>query len=540
MAQLASVMEDDPLPPVDDPALLLGLPRSPDTAVVALDDDGRPVGAAWWHLRDRSLVVAPDGAPVPETVVAVVPAVRGQGVRSSPARRPRGPRRRARPRPVGPQRPHPQPRRPPLQPRGVRGRGEGPRTARRRDGPGAAVGRPHAVAQGAGVDPRRRCGQPAGAAHRDARQTRGPVRRRLPPDRLPVEQLPAQQGVATCGSPSSTTRPRSTITCPTAARGISTAPRAACWCCRRIKAMSARAGRRAPPTALWRNAELIRQVGPEVVVLVERRCGVPARLSRRRHGAPGLRRGHDHGDDAGRRRRRRTLRRGAGRRRRDRRSRSRLRLQAGRARERPRHQRGVRLDDRPCARPARTAGRRRRRRRSRRSRRPAAARTGRRRVRAQLCATGLLARRRHDATPTGRRTWTSCPTSRPSISTTRRGRCAPRAGCARRRGSPQGVGAQIACSAGAHVGGEVGDSVVCFARVCRGGRPASSMRCCCREPSCARARWCAGPIVDDGVVVGPDARVGGGSEGEVALVGRPVELSAGTVVPPGGRLPEED
>ena len=47
-------------------------------------------------------------------------------------------------------------------------------------------------------------------------------------------------------------------------------------------------------------------------------------------------------------------------------------------------------------------------------------------------------------------------------------------------------------------------------------------------------------ILDDGVVVGPEARVGGGSEGEVALVGRPVELSAGTVVPPGGRLPEED
>jgi len=47
-------------------------------------------------------------------------------------------------------------------------------------------------------------------------------------------------------------------------------------------------------------------------------------------------------------------------------------------------------------------------------------------------------------------------------------------------------------------------------------------------------------ILDDGVVVGPEARVGGGSEGEVALVGRAVELSAGTVVPPGGRLPEED
>jgi glucose-1-phosphate adenylyltransferase len=47
-------------------------------------------------------------------------------------------------------------------------------------------------------------------------------------------------------------------------------------------------------------------------------------------------------------------------------------------------------------------------------------------------------------------------------------------------------------------------------------------------------------ILADGVVVGPDARVGDGSEGEVALVGRAVELSAGTVVPPGGRLPEED
>ena len=80
MAQLASVMEDDPLPPADDPALLLGLPSSPDTAVVALDDDGRPIGVAWWHLRDRSLVVAPDGAPVPEIVVAVVPAARGRGV----------------------------------------------------------------------------------------------------------------------------------------------------------------------------------------------------------------------------------------------------------------------------------------------------------------------------------------------------------------------------------------------------------------------------------------------------------------------------
>jgi GNAT superfamily N-acetyltransferase len=80
MAQLASVIEDDPAPPADDPALLLGLPPSPDTAVVAVDHDGRPIGAAWWHVRDRSLVVTQDGAPVPEIVVGVVPAARGRGV----------------------------------------------------------------------------------------------------------------------------------------------------------------------------------------------------------------------------------------------------------------------------------------------------------------------------------------------------------------------------------------------------------------------------------------------------------------------------
>jgi len=45
---------------------------------------------------------------------------------------------------------------------------------------------------------------------------------------------------------------------------------------------------------------------------------------------------------------------------------------------------------------------------------------------------------------------------------------------------------------------------------------------------------------DDGVVVGPDARVGGEADGEIALVGRAAELAAGTVVPAGGRLPEED
>lgn len=80
MARLASVIEDRPLPPADDPGLVRGLPLSPDTAVLALDHDGHPVGAAWWHFRDCPLVVTPDGAQVPELVVAVMPSYRGRGV----------------------------------------------------------------------------------------------------------------------------------------------------------------------------------------------------------------------------------------------------------------------------------------------------------------------------------------------------------------------------------------------------------------------------------------------------------------------------
>jgi GNAT superfamily N-acetyltransferase len=80
MARLALVLEDCPLPPADDPELARGLPPSPDTSVLALDHNGHPVGAAWWHLRDNPLVAAPDGGPVPELVVAVLPDARGRGV----------------------------------------------------------------------------------------------------------------------------------------------------------------------------------------------------------------------------------------------------------------------------------------------------------------------------------------------------------------------------------------------------------------------------------------------------------------------------
>ncbi|MBA3905650.1 MAG: GNAT family N-acetyltransferase [Pseudonocardiales bacterium] len=80
MARLASSIEDRPPPPVDDPELAQGLPPSPDTSVLALDQDGHAIGAAWWHFRTPPLVMTPDGAQVPELVVAVTPADRGRGV----------------------------------------------------------------------------------------------------------------------------------------------------------------------------------------------------------------------------------------------------------------------------------------------------------------------------------------------------------------------------------------------------------------------------------------------------------------------------
>jgi GNAT superfamily N-acetyltransferase len=80
MARLASVIEDRPLPPADDPGLVRMLPPAPDMAVLALDHQGHPVGAAWWHFRDRPLVAVPAGAPIPELVVAVTPRDRRRGV----------------------------------------------------------------------------------------------------------------------------------------------------------------------------------------------------------------------------------------------------------------------------------------------------------------------------------------------------------------------------------------------------------------------------------------------------------------------------
>ncbi|GAA1878962.1 hypothetical protein GCM10009836_70460 [Pseudonocardia ailaonensis] len=69
MARFASVIEDRPLPPPDDPELQL--PSSPDAVVVAEPE----LGAAWWTFVEPPLV-----AGAPELVVAVTPTARGRGL----------------------------------------------------------------------------------------------------------------------------------------------------------------------------------------------------------------------------------------------------------------------------------------------------------------------------------------------------------------------------------------------------------------------------------------------------------------------------
>jgi GNAT superfamily N-acetyltransferase len=80
MARLACGLEDRPLPAADDPDLVALLPGQEDTAVIATDDDGRPIGAAWWHINEPSLLRDQSGEPLPEMTMAVAEGHRGKGV----------------------------------------------------------------------------------------------------------------------------------------------------------------------------------------------------------------------------------------------------------------------------------------------------------------------------------------------------------------------------------------------------------------------------------------------------------------------------
>jgi ribosomal protein S18 acetylase RimI-like enzyme len=80
MACLAATLEDSPEPAADDPVVLELLPERSDVALVARDDRGQALGAAWWHVPNTPLLRGPDGTAVPELVLAVKDADRGRGV----------------------------------------------------------------------------------------------------------------------------------------------------------------------------------------------------------------------------------------------------------------------------------------------------------------------------------------------------------------------------------------------------------------------------------------------------------------------------
>lgn len=79
IARLACTLADRPLPPADDPEVLAVLPDG-SGALIASDDDLRPVGVAWWHVHAPPLLRDADGRALPELVVAVLKHVCGRGV----------------------------------------------------------------------------------------------------------------------------------------------------------------------------------------------------------------------------------------------------------------------------------------------------------------------------------------------------------------------------------------------------------------------------------------------------------------------------
>ena len=56
------------------------LPSFPENAVVAVDECGRPLGAAWWFLHDPPLMVDSGGGSVPAMTIAVKETQRRHGI----------------------------------------------------------------------------------------------------------------------------------------------------------------------------------------------------------------------------------------------------------------------------------------------------------------------------------------------------------------------------------------------------------------------------------------------------------------------------
>jgi GNAT superfamily N-acetyltransferase len=80
MARLACVIEERPLPTPESSEVRDLLPGPTDQALLATDETGQPLGAAWWFFHTPPLLYATDGRPLPELAVAVIETARGEGV----------------------------------------------------------------------------------------------------------------------------------------------------------------------------------------------------------------------------------------------------------------------------------------------------------------------------------------------------------------------------------------------------------------------------------------------------------------------------
>jgi ribosomal protein S18 acetylase RimI-like enzyme len=83
MARLACVIEDWPLPEADSEDTQSLLPRSDDVVVVAEDEIGLRLGAAWTFHHEPPLLLDADAVALPEIAIAVAPERRGSGLGGS-------------------------------------------------------------------------------------------------------------------------------------------------------------------------------------------------------------------------------------------------------------------------------------------------------------------------------------------------------------------------------------------------------------------------------------------------------------------------
>ncbi|TDO06463.1 ribosomal protein S18 acetylase RimI-like enzyme [Mycobacterium sp. BK086] len=83
MARYVCVIEDWPLPGIDEEDVQSLLPDRDGITVIAVDQGGDNVGAVWTFWHHPPLLTGTDGAPLPEIGIAVVPERRGHGVGSA-------------------------------------------------------------------------------------------------------------------------------------------------------------------------------------------------------------------------------------------------------------------------------------------------------------------------------------------------------------------------------------------------------------------------------------------------------------------------